>query len=199
MSNGPNLPELYLKCMEELRDRVKLVRSVLSRQITTTRDTFDAELIFLQLRKVLELIAFASLTVNKEQYAAVHARFAEHWKAKQLLQTVEKINPDFYPKPLGPLQVQPDGVKHFPQATDPFLTREDFELLYDKSSDVLHVRNPFSERDPTIRIKYHVTEWVSRIQILVGRHVTHLIDGSVWVVEIPEHGPVHLWSGAPQP
>jgi hypothetical protein len=48
--------ELYLKGMWEVRDRINLVSSVVARQITVGREDFAAELIFLQFRKVLELI-----------------------------------------------------------------------------------------------------------------------------------------------
>ena len=86
--------------MEEVRDRINLVRSVGEHNITTGREVFDVELVFVQLRKVLELIAFASLTANKDKYCAAHANFATHWRAKSMLEELEKINPDFYPMPI---------------------------------------------------------------------------------------------------
>ena len=188
---------LYINCMEEVRDRVNLVRSVGEHRIATGREEFDVELVFVQLRKVLELIAFASLTANKDKYSAAHTQFATHWKAKRMLQELEKINQDFYPMPIGPPQLQPNGVKHCPAVTDGFLTTEDFAFLYDKTGDILHVRNPFSPQDPKLNIKYGVKQWLSRIELLLALHIMHLVDGKRWIVEIPISGPIHLWTAEP--
>jgi hypothetical protein len=182
--------------MEEVRDRINLVQTVGAHRITTGRDVFDVEIVFLQMRKSLELIAFASLTANKDQYAAAHAKFSEHWRAKGVLQELEKVNPAFYPVPIEMPQLQ-DGVKHCAPIMDGFLTKEDFELLYDKTSDIIHVGNPFSPRPPKLHIKYSVKQWVSRIQRLLALHVTHLVDGTAWVVQVPENGPVYLWPVEP--
>jgi len=56
---------LYINCMEEVRHRVNLVQSVGAAQTTTGHQVFDVELVFLQLRKVLELIAFANCQQTK--------------------------------------------------------------------------------------------------------------------------------------
>src|ERR1700731_738919 len=69
---------------------------------STGFEAIDKELVFLQLRKILELLAFASLTANREKYAAAHKKFATFWRAKDMLQDLEKVNPDFYPRPVQP-------------------------------------------------------------------------------------------------
>lgn len=189
--------KLYVNCMEEIRDRVNLIHSVGAGQVTTGHQAFDVELVFLQLRKILELIAYASLTANKDKYSAAHAQFAKHWRAKAILQELEKINPGFYPMPIEQPQLQPDGVKHCPAVVDKFLTKDDFAVLYDKTSDILHVGNPFDARPPKLNIKYSTKEWVSRIQTLLRLHVMHLVDGRKWVVQIPESGAIRLWPAEP--
>ena len=77
---------------------------MLAGRVTTGDETFNIELVFVQLRKTLELIAFASLTTNKQKYSAAYANFATHWRVKDTLKALEKINPDFYPVPLKPPQ-----------------------------------------------------------------------------------------------
>jgi len=183
--------------MEEVRDRVNLVKSVGEHRTSTGHEVFDVELVFVQLRKILELIAFASLTANKEKYSHAHAKFMTHWKAKLMLQELEKINPDFYPVPIGKPEVQPNGVKHCPAIMDGFLGKEDFAVLFDRTSDFLHVRNPFGPQDPKLNIKYSVKEWVSRIQVLLAFHIMHLVEDKKWIVEIPYSGPIHLWTAEP--
>ena len=51
-----------------LRQReVKILQSVGTHSITTGHELFDKELVFLQLRRSVELITFASLLANKEK------------------------------------------------------------------------------------------------------------------------------------
>ncbi len=187
----------YMHCMEEVRMRLKLIKSIGAHKVATGNDMFDIELVFVQFRKALEVVAFGSLIANKDKYAANHARFAEHWKARLMLQELEKINPDFYPMPIGKPILQKNGTKHCPLVTDGFLTRDDFELLYGKASGFLHCRNPFTAKGPVEQIKYTPKQWVERIEVLLALHVMHLDDGSKWVIEVPEEAPVHLVTAAP--
>lgn len=184
--------------MQEIRDRLALVEAVGQHKISTSVETFDIELVFLQLRKCLELIAFASLIANKDKYSAAYANFASHWKAKGMLECIEKLNPDFYPLPVKQPTVLANGVKHLDLVPNGFLTRSEFVTLYEKSSEFLHSRNPFTTKDPVVKLGYSTKEWLSRIKCLLKLHVTHLVDGSVWIIEIPNDGPVRGYQGEPR-
>lgn len=187
----------YCNCMEEVKDRVSLVQSVGAHSVTTGKQIFDVELVFLQLRKTLELIAFASLIAHKQKYSAAHKNFASHWRAKDMLEALEKINPDFYPVPIEKPQRLPSGAKHCERVPGGFMTKDDFVLLYDKSSEIIHTGNPFTTKGPTIHIGYSVKDWVSRIQKLLALHLIHLADDSKWIVQISNSGPVRLYSASP--
>ena len=99
--------------------------------------------------------------------------------------------------PIGRPQVQANGVKHCPEVAEPYLTKDDFELLYDKTGDILHARNPFREESPTVNIKYSVKDWAARIRVLLGLHIMHLVDDKKWIVEVPEEGQISLWAAQP--
>ena len=189
--------QIYCNCMAEVRTRIGVVQAVLAGFTTTGTEAFNIELIFLQLRKTLELIAFASLSANKTAYSAANKNFANHWKAKAMLDELEKVNLDFYPVPLDPPQETAPGMKHFPRPADGFMTKDEFASLYDSCSEVLHARNPFTAKDPTIQIGYSVQEWVARIQRLLGWHLMHLVGGDKWVVNIPAEGNVQAWPASP--
>lgn len=193
----PSDIEIYVKNMAEVRHRLGLVKAVLAGSVRTGHQTFDAELIFIQLRKTLELIAFGSLCANKQKYSEVYQNFAQHWSATRLLRDLEKVNQKFYPEPLEPPQQRPDGTRHFDRPSDGFMTRDDFVRLYDSCADVLHIRNPFKSGDPTIHIGHSVDQWVARIQRLLTWHLMHLTDGGVWVVKIPAEGDVQAWPASP--
>jgi hypothetical protein len=190
----PSDVQIYCNCMAEVRNRIGVVQAVLEGRATTGADAFNVELIFLQLRKALELIALGSISANKTVYSAAHKNFAKHWKAKVMLDEVEKVNPDFYPAPLDPPQEIAPGVNQcFEPPAGGFLTKDEFASLYDLCSEVVHTRNPYAAIDPAIQIGYSVQEWVTRIQRLLSWHVMHLVDGDKWVVNIPDGGSVHAW------
>jgi hypothetical protein len=187
----------YCNCMEEVKHRVGLVRSLLTGSVSTVYPAFDREMVFLQFRKILELVAFASLTANKDVYSAAYATFATHWNAERVLRDLEKVNADFYPLALEPYTPSTDGIKRFPRAADGFLTKEEFVLLYDICAKLLHARNPFSFEDPVIQLGYSAEQWVSRIQKLLSIHTISLVSGNRWVIFIPKEGKIQGCAASP--
>ena len=189
----------YCRCMEEIKIRIGVVSSLLSGKIPIQREDVLGEFICVQLRKVLELIAFGSLTANKDAYAEAHRDFATHWNAKKLLSKLEHIHPEFYPRPIAFGPSDDKRIHHFEYVQDGFLTRGEFVILYRHCGEVLHARNPF--RTPTtIKFEGTMQEWVTRIQQLLKFHLMRLAGSEdVWVVQMehPDDGKVHAIIGQP--
>lgn len=195
----PTDTEQYCACMESIKRRLALVLSVTEGRFSAGNEEFDAELVCVQLRKTLELIAFASLSANKEKYSRTHQDFAKDWNAKRLLKRLEQLHPDFYPKP-GELVILPDGGKHVSLIEDGFLTRDEFVTLYEKCSGVIHARNPFHPDPPVINFGYSIQDWAKRIQRLLAFHFIRFVDRKeIWVVQMshPDDGKVHVFNAAP--
>ena len=87
--------------------------------------------------------------------------------------------------------------KHFSRPDDGFLSKAEFARLYDVASEVIHTRNPFTGKNPTINTKYSVEEWIARLQRLLSWHRVGVVSGTMWVVHIPEKGDVQVWPAAP--
>jgi hypothetical protein len=194
--------EIYCNCMDDLPSRMRLVRLILYRTVTTGADLLDTEIVFLQFRKILEQIAFASLAANKEAYSAARAKFADEWRAKKMLEYLAKVNPEFYPVPLrvGSIIPRGDGTKftRLELLTDGFLTKNEFVELYDYCADILHARNPYDSRSRTINIRLHARDWLSRIEQLVGLHQAQLLSGGCWIAAVPDKdGKVHVYPAVP--
>lgn len=191
--------QIYCDGMARIRHRINVVQAILSGGIKIGHADQTAEMIFVQFRKALEEIAFASLSANKQKYSEVHANFSKHWRAKDMLEVMDTVNPNFYPIPLpAPIEIAP-GHKHFSEPlTDGFLTRDDFIFLYKCSSEALHTRNPYREGDPTINIKYTVAEWVARFQRLLSWHCATLLNEDRWFVNVPQEGNVHVYPATPK-
>lgn len=187
--------------MAEIKLRVSLVAAIAQGQVRVAdRDDFSGELACLQLRKTLELIAFASLTANKAKYAAAHSNFATHWRAKAMLESLEKIHADFYPKPVKLGIAQKPGEKHFEPVTDGYLTRDDFIFLYDRTSEILHARNPFRSGSRVVDLRLSFEDWARRIRALLAVHLMRPVDTkSIWMVILHDakDGHVHVYPADP--
>ena len=71
----------YANGMAEIRQRLGIARRAVARiRETQNQDLVSTETIFLQMRKVCELIAFGSLIANKELYFQHYETFAEDWR-----------------------------------------------------------------------------------------------------------------------
>ena len=201
-----NAPDsgIYMTCMEEIQHRLNAALwLVFGKDLFKVHDDFVLEAIFIQLRKVLELIAFGSLTVNKERYAAAHKQFASHWKAAKMLEELQKVNPNFYPLPVTQQIINPSPTGkvrwHYEVVKDNFLTTAEFVELYDISSKLLHSHNPFSTMNPAIEIKYDIPVWVERIRRLLRIHFIHLVDGRAWIVYVPDSDRISIHTAKPDP
>src|SRR5437867_6772721 len=88
--------KIYCTCMEEIKTRLYLLAAFFKGTGTGSEVT-DVEFGCLQFRKVLELIALASIAPNKEKYAEQRKKFHEDWNPRLIFRDLERINPDFYP------------------------------------------------------------------------------------------------------
>ncbi len=64
--------------MEEVKRRTLVISRLLNKELTTGYRMTDIETIYLQLRKVLELIALGSLVANVDEYSRQEKKFAQH-------------------------------------------------------------------------------------------------------------------------
>ena len=201
LANVPQLPDslhpdarLYADRMAEIRQRVGIIRhTVASVKSSGQEDLASIELIFLQFRKCLELIAFGSLIANREAYSREHEKFASDWRVKRLIERLRRLNPDFFPVPVSaPVRTGPRDI-HVAAAKAPYLTVDDLIRLYDTCADILHVPNPFAGSASVRHIGYGVEEWTSRIQGLLRWHYIQQTQSSRWLVEIPSEGPVRVY------
>lgn len=135
----------YANGMVEIRQRLGIARATVARiRETQNQDLVSTETIFLQMRKVCELIAFGSLIANRDLYAQHHAEFAKDWRLKRMVERLKKINPAFFPVPTAaPVQTAP-GHFHLGTSVALSVTEDELVTLYDTCGRILHTRNPFS-------------------------------------------------------
>ncbi len=134
----------YRAVLIEIKRRTAVVDAFLAGATHALYLPTTVESICLQIRKILELIAFSSLIANKDIYSAQHKKFAEHWNARLVLQDLERVNPDFYPNPIIIKPSSAPGiVSDWTNRQGDFLTKEQFIKVYEKCGGLLHAENPY--------------------------------------------------------
>ena len=188
----------YANGMAEIRQRLGIARTAVARiRDTQNQDLVSTETIFLQMRKVCELIAFGSLIANKELYSQHYETFAEDWRLGRVVDKLRKVNPDFFPVPMStPYEVAP-GHKQVGPSLALSITEGELVDLYNICGRILHSRNPFSTADATHQIGYTVDEWLARLEGLLRWHCIQLVNGALWLVNMPESGNVHVTTAVP--
>jgi hypothetical protein len=182
----PEPIDQYAACIREIKHRFEVIDHFVIRQEKLLYRQTSIETVCLQMRKILELIAFASLCANKNAYSAVHDDFAKHYHANFLLNALEKINPHFYPRPLIEQVSNQDSLVNYELRQNDYLTREKFEKAYEKCSSMLHAHNPFRQSTPYEYFENAIPKWRMEIINLLNMHSVRLIDdeSSFWLIQM---------------
>lgn len=180
----------YASLMEEIHLRLEVVDPYLKKQQQGKHPGIDFEFVCLQLRKILELVAFGSLVANHNAYSATHKDFASHWNAKLLLRDMARINPHFYPVPVKELPSGSPSIKaSYVPITSGFLTQADFVKAYDRCGSVLHALNPYKWDHDRHDFGPQIPAWRNNIVALLNRHLIVFPDHPVWWVVSMGRGP----------
>jgi hypothetical protein len=171
--------EKYSAIMKEIKLRVALANIALATKPEDDRIPMVIESIGLQFRKVFELIAFATLAANRAQYSLVYGDFSKDWEAGKLLKNLQKINPNFYPKPVTEEQSDQPGVRSsLNDREQDYLTQADLIESHGRCGGLMHAANPFGEPiDYAFYLRsFHV--WRNKIIKLLHVHRVHLVGDS---------------------
>ncbi len=200
--NDPEITQ-YSNLMEEIKVRMSVFDFFTTGQGHALFKPTTIESVCLQLRKVLELIAMASLVANKEAYSAAHKGFAKHWNAKRLLKDLERLNPDFYPRPVRVApSIKPGTQVHFIDRENDYLNKDEFVELYLKCSKMLHAENPFAKRIDYKDYERDLPVWRQKIINLLDLHWISLLDKTeLYLIQMKGEvdGKVNLYSSIPRP
>lgn len=190
----------YCDCMEEIKKRIDVISFFLkdeSKHITQHPIT-DIEFLCLQFRKILELIAFSSLTAHRHEYEEARKSFDRDWKADKILESVKKLNPDFYPMPRKQIINNVTGkVEKLEEITDSYLTEDKFIEVMKTCVDFLHAKNPYRETyADLLKLRKKMCVWRKEIITLLNHHIVQLPDQDfqLWVLmESKDDKKVHAY------
>lgn len=183
--------QMYCDLMLEAKHRTNVLASLLKGDVSLGYLPVDVETAYLQFRKILELIAFGSLIANKEKYAEVRKQYAKDWNAKRVLNLAENLNPEFYPVPIAQIPVEGKSYStELKKLESGFLTRKDFEVLYDQCGGVLHSENPYGDKYKYDQLWGDIPYWALKIRNLLNCHGVHLVGdkGRFYLIQMGAEG-----------
>src|ERR1035437_5760601 len=174
----------YRDNLFDIKMRTSIISEHLSGISTTKYLITEIEFLCFQFRKILELIALSSMVANKEEYSKQHEKFAKHYNARLIIQDLERINPDFYPKPTVQIIKEIDGKKMFDlqSVKEGFLIKEEFLEVYEKCGGMLHAENPFGHKRDIKQLHSEFPIWLTKIIKLLNHHNIMLVDGETMVI-----------------
>lgn len=175
--NDPDIVK-YCDLMEEIKLRMNVIDFFLSGKGHALYEPSTLESATLQLRKILELIAFGSLVANKDAYSPVYASFSKTWNAGDLLKGLEQVNPHFYPVPVIQIPSKQAGVfmEHKKREPVDYLTKINFQEVYGRCGVMAHAANPYGKGINYGYYKAKLGEWRSQIINLLNNHEIHLLN-----------------------
>lgn len=197
MKSEPSISELvqrsariYRECVTEVRFRITHAESMLKRlkeRNSSENRVLVAELVALQFRKTIELIALASIAANEDLYARLRSEFHRDWKPRLIFRDVERVNPKFYPKPIAGLtppekEGDPSVVEEY---DDGFLDKKAALALYDRCSTVLHAQSPFKHSSQVNSVIGHFETQIPLFKRLLE---------NFWVYLVPADKAFCVWS-----
>ncbi len=203
----PTLPDpdivKYCDLMEEVKRRMAVIDYFISGQGHAMYMPPTLESACLQLRKILELVAFGSLVANAEAYTAVYSKVSKAWQAADLLNELERINPQFYPVPVVEAPSDIPGVLHQLKKRDSdYLARADFPEIYGRCGIMAHAANPYGKGVDYAYYQKMLPVWRTAIVNLLNNHEIHLLNRpGMYVVHMKEvrDDKVHWYKFEPQP
>ncbi|HEY6898192.1 MAG TPA: hypothetical protein VI279_13100, partial [Rhodocyclaceae bacterium] len=186
--------------MVEAKRRLRAIDRILGAKKPLTQSAeIDTECAFLQLRKIVELITFSAIVSDEQRYqrsreldAVANPKdkgdYTLDWNAAEILVRLSKISPHFLPRPLGPMKEQPDGVKHFEEASAKLIHSRLIEI-YKLAGGFAHMPNPYKPNGVELEKKKKETA-----RAVLEKEVAY-IKAAIW-----EHVKIGLaWNPASDP
>jgi len=182
--------EKYAAIMKEIKSRTDVIDVFLSGRREAIYIPTTVETVGLQFRKIFELIAFASLAANRRKYSSIYADFSKHWEAAKLLKSLQRINPDFYPKPVVETKSDRPRVVHDLSDRDhDYLTQADLVEAHGRCGRLLHAANPFGRPIDYVFFQTSFPVWRARFMNLLNNHKVHLVgDTGFYLIHMHEEG-----------
>jgi hypothetical protein len=177
------LRDLYCNLMIEVRERIDIIHDISQGRYRLPK-LAGYELCYLQFRLICELIALSALAAHGDIQGTKSGRLPKSYEADFILNTLEKLHPDFYPIPSTQVHDAHGRVIQVDPIKSGFLTKKELIALYHQTGDLLHRGTMRNYKPRTAGDFRKISETVSKIVTLLNHHQIQLShpDYQLWVV-----------------
>jgi hypothetical protein len=172
MTATDNILNKYLSLMAEIRKREEVIIGMHSGSCNARYKIVNYEVMFFQLRKILEIIVKAPMIINENEYRSISKNPEDDWRIKDIIDKLKKVNSDFYPAPIEIVKQNGQPDRFIPKTTG-FLTVDELCEAYNHCNGFLHAQNPLrqdSTFDFDIEWKY-ISSTIDKIHNLLNPHL----------------------------
>lgn len=171
--------QTYAALMEEIKVRITTIQ-----KIALNKEAYPApivkEMCFLQFRMICELISLGCLVAHGDIQEIKSARFQTVYQADNIANSLQKLHPDFYPRPFKQVNPRP-GHFHLEPVAGPHLTKEKMIALNHACGSVLHkgsLKKLLKAKNPTQLSFPEIQDHLQMIVNLLDSHIISLIGGN---------------------
>lgn len=125
----------YANILDEIRTRILGINTIVS-GTKSLPSWISAELCYLQLRLLCELVALGCLLAHGDIEAAKGKKLQKEYAADDILKQLEQLHPNFYPHPIT-CSFSPKNV-HIERVESGYLMKHELIALYHECGGHLH-------------------------------------------------------------
>jgi hypothetical protein len=201
MNSAVPVHEIYRTHMLEFKLRLQRTEQVAtSKSPVTGLAALDAELCFLQIRRMVELITFSAAVRDEERYRKLrelqkrennrdHGDYTRDWEAPDILKRLSEISLHFLPIPIKQIKRSQTATTRIDRKSLP-VTHGRLIEIYKTAGGFLHGRNPlgkdFAKLVDSERKKYEQAnaEIQKTLKFLRGLMWHHAAIGLEWCANL---------------
>ena len=188
----------YIAVMEEIKHRTNVISALHDKRISVMYRATHVESMVLQVRMITELVALASLSANKSLFEQNRKKFEDYWHPKAILKDIEKLNPNFYPRPIVEVPLKNSRAKNeLVDMKTGFMKRDELVQVHRECGRRLHAQNPFGKVVDYDYYEKMMPKWMERIRKLLNCHQIKLLNGNrFYLVHMKEErdDQVHMYT-----
>jgi hypothetical protein len=161
----------YANILDEIRTRILGINTIVA-GTASLPSWISAELCYLQLRLLCELVALGCLLAHGDIGATKGKKLQRQYAADDILKQLEQLHPNFYPHPIT-CTFSPESV-HIERVESGYLTKQDLLTLYHECGGHLHrgslssiFRSANPKQPPTVE---RALSWGKKFSNLLSQH-----------------------------
>ncbi len=181
----------YAEYMEEIKKRTEVVRKIhalhkISSSLTGFIET-DIDLVYLQVRKITELVMFACVVANKSAGLALNKTLRKGYEIGKIKKELQRFNTDFFPTPKKDSGLDTDGLRKIEdvsQSDITFMTEPELFKAYGRAGNFLHAQRNYQYGRETAKLKIldQGFEYIYQLVILLNHHWVNITKDSSFAV-----------------